>query len=78
MRKEREELDKMLEENKRRVEESQRREAFEQALKEDERHRELELIQRQKEDSTWRKKLEEEELSISAKTKSRSQMPFTL
>lgn len=78
MRKEREELDKMLEENKRRVEESQRREALEQALKEDERHRELELIQRQKEDSTWRKKLEEEELSISAKTKSRSQMPFTL
>ncbi|KAL6554767.1 hypothetical protein OROHE_007506 [Orobanche hederae] len=46
--KEREELDKMLEENRRRVEEAQRREALELQCKEEERLQELELIQRQK------------------------------
>jgi arginine/glutamate-rich protein 1 len=51
----------MLEENRRRVEEAQRREALELQRKEEERYRELELIQRQKEETAWRKKLEEEE-----------------
>ncbi|KAK9950241.1 hypothetical protein M0R45_005742 [Rubus argutus] len=60
-RKEREELDKMLEENRRRVEEAQRREALELQSKEEERYRELELIQRQKEEAARRKKMEEEE-----------------
>ncbi|KAL5752211.1 hypothetical protein ACOSP7_022398 [Xanthoceras sorbifolium] len=60
-RREREELDKMLEENRRRVEEAQRREALELQRKEEERHRELELIQRQKEEAARRKKHEEEE-----------------
>ncbi|KAI5672289.1 hypothetical protein M9H77_12653 [Catharanthus roseus] len=60
-RKEREELDKMLEENRRRVEEAQRMLALELQRKEEERHRELELIQRQKEEAARRKKLEEEE-----------------
>lgn len=60
-RKEREELDLMLEENRRRVEESQRREALELQRKEEERQRELEMIQRQKEEAARRKKLEEEE-----------------
>uniref|UniRef100_A0A2N9IJU4 Arginine and glutamate-rich protein 1 n=1 Tax=Fagus sylvatica TaxID=28930 RepID=A0A2N9IJU4_FAGSY len=63
-RREREELDKMLEENKRRVEESQRREALELQRKEEERYRELELIQRQKEEAARRKRLEEEEERI--------------
>ncbi|KAL5145999.1 Uncharacterized protein HKD37_06G015914 [Glycine soja] len=60
-RKEREELDLMLEENRRRVEESQRKEALEQQRKEEERQRELEMIQRQKEEAALRKKLEDEE-----------------
>jgi arginine/glutamate-rich protein 1 len=54
----------MLEENKRRVEESQRREALELQRKEEERYRELELIQRQKEEAARRKRLEEEEERI--------------
>lgn len=60
-RREREELDKMLEENRRRVEEAQRKEALELQRKLEERQRELELIQRQKEEAARRKKLEEEE-----------------
>ncbi|KAL9265188.1 hypothetical protein AKJ16_DCAP25593, partial [Drosera capensis] len=56
-RKEREELDRMLEENRRRVEEAQK--SFHK--KEEERQRELEMIQRHKEESARRKKLEEEE-----------------
>ncbi|KAK2969588.1 hypothetical protein RJ640_023700 [Escallonia rubra] len=60
-RREREELDNMLEENRRRVEQAQRREALELQRKEEERYRELELIQRQKEEAARRKKLEEEE-----------------
>ncbi|KAJ6292110.1 hypothetical protein OIU76_024089 [Salix suchowensis] len=55
-RKEREELDMMLKENSRRVEESQRREALEQQKKDEERFCELELIKRQKEEVAWRKK----------------------
>ncbi|KAL6536935.1 hypothetical protein OROHE_012519 [Orobanche hederae] len=54
-RKEREELDKMLEENRRRVEEAQRREALELQRKEEERLQELELIQRQKEEAARRR-----------------------
>ncbi|KAL6537690.1 hypothetical protein OROHE_012317 [Orobanche hederae] len=60
-RKEREELDKMLEENRRRVEEAQRREALELQRKEEERLQELELIQRQKEEAARRRRVEEEE-----------------
>ncbi|KAK6259203.1 hypothetical protein SCA6_013677, partial [Theobroma cacao] len=80
-RREREELDKMLEENRRRVEEAQRREALELQRKEEERYRELELIQRQKEEAAWRKKLEEEEehanqMSTLGKNKSRPKVPF--
>lgn len=72
-RREREELDKMLEENRRRVEEAQRREALELQRKEEERHRELELIQRQKEEAARRKKLEDEQelINLSTKLKSR-------
>ncbi|GKA02112.1 putative arginine and glutamate-rich protein [Tanacetum coccineum] len=72
-RREREELDKMLEENRRRVEEAQRREALELQRKEEERHRELELIQRQKEEAARRKKLEDEEelIKLSSKVKFR-------
>ncbi|KAK1413484.1 hypothetical protein QVD17_35258 [Tagetes erecta] len=68
-RREREELDKMLEENRRRVEEAQRREALELQRKEEERHRELELIQRQKEEAARRKKLEDEQELIKLSTK---------
>lgn len=79
-RREREELDKMLEENSRRVEESQRKEALELQRKEEERYRELELIQRQKEDAARRKKLEEEEVRNSSKlsngSRSRSKLHF--
>ena len=80
-RKEREELDKMLEENRRRVEEAQRREALEQQRKEEERFRELELIQRQKEEAAWRKKLEDEEehanqMKLLGKNKSRQKQPY--
>ena len=60
-RKEREELDRMLEENRRRVEEAQQREALELQRKEEERYRELELIQRQKEEAARRKKLDQGE-----------------
>ncbi|KAI3953279.1 hypothetical protein MKX01_042274 [Papaver californicum] len=56
----------MIEENKRRVGESERREALEQQRKEEERYRESELIQRQKE--------EEEELL--GKNKSRPRLSF--
>ncbi|KAK6923688.1 Arginine and glutamate-rich protein 1 [Dillenia turbinata] len=78
-RREREELDRMLEENRRRVEESQRKEALELQRKEEERYRELELIQRQKEEAAWRKKLEEEEERVKQildKSKSWPKLPF--
>lgn len=80
-RREREELDKMLEENRRRVEEAQRKEALEQQQKEEERYRELELIQRQKEEAMRRKKLEEEEerenqMKLLGKNKSRPKLSF--
>ncbi|KAK3016042.1 hypothetical protein RJ639_007685 [Escallonia herrerae] len=51
----------MLEENRRRVEQVQGQEALELQRKEEERYRELQLIQRQKEEAARRKKLEEEE-----------------
>ena len=80
-RKEREELDMMLKENSRRVEESQRREALEQQKKDEERFCELELIKRQKEEVAWRKKLEVEEdhanqKNLLGKNKSRQNRPF--
>ena len=62
-RKEREEIDKMLEENRRRVEKAQRRLALELQRKEGEQYRELELIQRQKEEVTRRTKLDDKSLS---------------
>ncbi|GJN37654.1 hypothetical protein PR202_gb26633 [Eleusine coracana subsp. coracana] len=60
-RREREELDKMLEENRRKVEEAQRKVALEQQQKELERYLELERIQKQREEALRRKKMEEEE-----------------
>ncbi|XWS15414.1 hypothetical protein CRYUN_Cryun35bG0095700 [Craigia yunnanensis] len=71
----------MLEENMRRVEEAQRRETLELQRNEEERYRELELIQRQKEEAAWRKKLEEEEehanqMKLLGKNKSRPKIPF--
>ena len=51
----------MLEEIQRRVEGVQRREALEAKRKEEERLRELELIQRQNEEAARRRRLEEEE-----------------
>lgn len=71
----------MLEENSRRVEESQRREAMELQRKEEERYRELELMQRQKEEAARRKKLEEEEeirnsSKLSNGNRSRSKLHF--
>ncbi|XP_023535304.1 uncharacterized protein At1g10890-like [Cucurbita pepo subsp. pepo] len=61
--KEREELDKMLEENRRKVEKVKRRLALELQQKEEEQYRELKLIQRQKEEATRRTKLDDESLS---------------
>jgi len=60
-RREREELDRMLEENRRKVVEAQRKEALEQQQKELERYLELERIQKQREEALRRKKMEEEE-----------------
>lgn len=60
-RREREELDRMLEENRRKVEEAQRKVALEQEQKELERYLELERIQKQREEALRRKKMEEEE-----------------
>ncbi|KAF8404106.1 hypothetical protein HHK36_008986 [Tetracentron sinense] len=80
---EREVLDKMLEENQKRVEEAQRREALEQLRKEEEWYQELEQIQRQKEEATRRKKLEEEEeranqMKLLGKNKSRPKLSFAV
>ncbi|KAF9594282.1 hypothetical protein IFM89_028939 [Coptis chinensis] len=80
---EREELDKMLEENRRRVEEAKKREALEQQRKEEERYRELEQLQRQKEEAMRRKKLEEEEersnqMKLLDKNKTRPKLSFGL
>ena len=61
--KEREELDKMLEENRRRVEKAQRRLVLELQRKEEEQYCELELIQRQKEKAAWKTKLDDKSLS---------------
>ena len=82
-RREKEELEKMLEENRRRVEESQKREALEQQRREEERYRELEQIQRQKEEALRRKKQEEEEeranqMKLLGKNKSRPKLSFAL
>ncbi|GMH25074.1 hypothetical protein Nepgr_026917 [Nepenthes gracilis] len=59
--KEKGELERMLEENRRRIEEAQRTEALEQQRREEERYRELEEMQRQKEQAMRRKKQQEEE-----------------
>ncbi|RZS05404.1 hypothetical protein BHM03_00035914 [Ensete ventricosum] len=80
-RKEREELDKMLEENRRRVEEAQKREALERQQKELERYLELEQIQKEKEEAMRRKKMEEEEekanqMKLLGKNKSRPKLSF--
>ncbi|THF94766.1 hypothetical protein TEA_007154 [Camellia sinensis var. sinensis] len=51
----------MLEENRRKVQEAQMREALEQQRREEERYRELEELQRQKKEAMRRKKQQEEE-----------------
>ncbi|KAI7992990.1 Magnesium transporter MRS2-F [Camellia lanceoleosa] len=60
-RKEKEELERMLEKNRRKVQKAQMREALEQQWREEERYRELEELQRQKEEAMRRKKQQEEE-----------------
>ncbi|KAF8405726.1 hypothetical protein HHK36_007803 [Tetracentron sinense] len=83
VRSEREELDMILEENRRRVEEAQRKEALERQRKEEERYWELEQIQRQKEEAMQRKKLVEEEeranqVKLLGKNKSRPKFSFAI
>lgn len=78
-----EELERMLEENRRKVEEAQRREALEQQRREEERYRELEELQRQKEEALRKKKLQEEEeranqMKLLGKNKSRPKVSFAL
>ncbi|THG10037.1 hypothetical protein TEA_015046 [Camellia sinensis var. sinensis] len=82
-RKEKEELERMIEENRRKVEEAQRREALEQQRREEERYRELEELQRQKEEALRRKKQQEEEeranqMKLLGKNKSRPKLSFAL
>ena len=82
-RKEKEDLERMLEENRRRIEESQRKEALEQQRREEERYRELEDLQRQKEEAMRRKKQQEEEervkqMKLLGKNKSRPKLSFAL
>lgn len=73
----------MLEENRRRVEEAQRREALEQLQREEERYRELERLQREKEEAMRRKKQEEEEeranqMKLLGKNKTRPKLSFAI
>lgn len=73
----------MLEENRRRVEEAQIKEALERQRREEERYRELEELQRQKEEAMRRKKQEEEEqrsnqMKLLGKNKSRPKLSFAL
>lgn len=80
---EKEQLEQMLEENRRKIEEAQRRAAEEQARKEEERYRELEALQRQKEEALRRKKLEEdqnrtEQMKILGKKNTRPKLSFAL
>ncbi|CAM6093839.1 unnamed protein product [Calypogeia fissa] len=81
--KEKEELEKMLDDNRRKIEESQRRAAEEQARKEEERYRELETLQRHKEEQLRRRKLEEEQsrneqMKILGKKNTRPKLSFAL
>lgn len=81
--KEREELDRMVEENERKVAAAQRREALEQQPKEEERYRELVQIQREKEEALLQKKMEDEEerasqMKLLGKNKSRPKLSFAL
>ena len=80
-RKEKEDLERMLEENRRKVEEAQRREALEQQRREEERYKELEEMQRQKEEAMRKKKQEEEQerlnqIKLLGKNKSRPKLSF--
>lgn len=82
-RKEKKDLERMLEENRRKVEEAQRREALEQQRREEERYKELEEMQRQKEEAMRRKKQEEEQerlnqIKLLGKNKSRPKLSFAL
>lgn len=82
-RKEKQELERMLEKNRRKVEEAQRQEASELQRREEERYRELEELQRQKEEALRRKKMEEEEeranqMKLLGKNKSRPKLSFAL
>lgn len=80
---EKEETERIAEENLKRVEEAQRKEAMERQRKEEERYRELEELQRQKEEAMRRKKAEEEEerlkqMKLLGKNKSRPKLSFAL
>lgn len=76
-------MDKMLEQNRMKVEEAQRKVALEQQSKEEERYKELVELQRQKEEAMRRKKQEEEEerakqMKLLGKNKSRPKLSFAL
>ena len=82
-RREKIELERMLEENRRKVEEAQRREALEQQRREEESYRELEELQRQKEEAMRMKKKQEEEeranqIKLLGKNKARPKVSFAL
>ncbi|KAI8555144.1 hypothetical protein RHMOL_Rhmol05G0151600 [Rhododendron molle] len=82
-RKDKEELERMIEENRRKVEEAQRREALEQQRREEERYRELEERQKQKEEAMRRKKQQEEEeranqIKLLGKNKARPKVSFAI
>lgn len=82
-RKEKQDLERMLEENRKKVEEAQRKEALEQQRREEERYKELEEMQRQKEEAMRRKKQEEEQerlnqIKLLGKNKSRPKLSFAL
>ncbi|GMH06740.1 hypothetical protein Nepgr_008580 [Nepenthes gracilis] len=81
--KEKEKLERILEENRRRLEEPLRMEALERQRKEEERYRELEELQRQKEEAMRRKKQQEEEerakqMILLGKNKSRPKLSFAI
>uniref|UniRef100_A0A2P2L7H9 Uncharacterized protein n=1 Tax=Rhizophora mucronata TaxID=61149 RepID=A0A2P2L7H9_RHIMU len=77
------ELERVLEENLRKVREVQRREAVERQQTEEERYRRLEELQRQKEEAMRRKKQQEEEerlnqMKLLGKNKSRPKLSFAI
>lgn len=82
-RKQKEELDRMVEEKKSKIEQEQLRAILEQQQKEEERYRELEALQQQKEEAIRRQKLEEEQqraeqMKLLGKNKARPKLSFAL